>query len=142
VSLPSAPLFSGRAKLDRVVEELSGIDTTARFLVDNSAGADQAVGAGSLPRMIPLKKKWCSHNPSRQRQVLEDLAAQAGAWYVYQAIFGHFGLQSAAASPAITPTARREGTILLASTTRPRTTSSVWWIFLLEIELDLAESPF
>jgi radical SAM superfamily enzyme YgiQ (UPF0313 family) len=36
--------------------------------------------------MIPLKKKWCSHPIEDDDEVL-DLAAQAGAWYVYQAIF-------------------------------------------------------
>ena len=36
--------------------------------------------------MIPLKKKWCSHPIEDKPEVL-DLAARAGAWYVYQAIF-------------------------------------------------------
>jgi len=36
--------------------------------------------------MIPLKKKWCCHPIENDDEVL-DLAAQAGAWYVYQAIF-------------------------------------------------------
>jgi len=35
--------------------------------------------------MIPLKKKWCCHPIEDDDKVL-DLAAQAGAWFVYQAI--------------------------------------------------------
>ena len=36
--------------------------------------------------MIPLKKKWCCHTIDDKPEIL-DLAAQAGAWYVYQAVF-------------------------------------------------------
>jgi hypothetical protein len=37
--------------------------------------------------MIPLKKKWRCHPIEKDDKVL-DLAAQAGAWYVYQTVFG------------------------------------------------------
>ena len=35
--------------------------------------------------MKPFKKNWCSHTIDDDPEIL-DLAAQAGAWYVYQAV--------------------------------------------------------
>ena len=72
--------------IDRVVEELAGIDNNRLFLVDNSLAQDKHWEKDLFRAMIPLKKKWCSHPIEDDDEVL-DLAAQAGAWYVYQAIF-------------------------------------------------------
>jgi radical SAM superfamily enzyme YgiQ (UPF0313 family) len=71
---------------DKVIEELAGIDNNRLFIVDNSLAQDKDWEMGLFREMIPLKKKWCSHPIDDDDQVL-DLAAQAGAWFVYQAIF-------------------------------------------------------
>jgi radical SAM superfamily enzyme YgiQ (UPF0313 family) len=88
--------------------------------------------------MIPLKKKWCSHPIEDEPKVL-DLAAQAGAWYVYQAIFD--------TSEYIKNRIKRyhdhgigvEGTILLGLDNHTEDSIKYLIDFLLEIELDLAE---
>ena len=88
--------------------------------------------------MIPLKKKWCSHPIEDKPEVL-DLAAQAGAWYVYQAVFD--------TSDYIRERIRRyhdhgigvEGTILLGLDSHTEDSIKRLIDFLLEIELDLAE---
>jgi radical SAM superfamily enzyme YgiQ (UPF0313 family) len=88
--------------------------------------------------MIPLKKKWCSHPIEDNPKVL-DLAAQAGAWYVYQAVFD--------TSDYIKERIKRyhdhgigvEGTILLGLDTHTEDYIKRLVDFLLEIELDLAE---
>ena len=88
--------------------------------------------------MIPLKKKWISHTIEDDPAVL-DLAAQAGAWYVYQAIYD--------TSDYIKERVKRyhdhgigvEGTILLGLDNH--TVDDIMRLidFLLEINLDLAE---
>jgi radical SAM superfamily enzyme YgiQ (UPF0313 family) len=88
--------------------------------------------------MIPLKKKWCSHPIEDKPEVL-DLAAQAGAWYVYQAVFD--------TSEYIRERIKRyhdhgigvEGTILLGLDNHTEDSIKRLIDFLLEIELDLAE---
>ncbi len=95
--------------------------------------------------MIPFKKKWISHTIEDDSQVL-DLAAQAGAWYVYQAIYD--------TSDYIKERVKRyhdygigvEGTILLGLDNQTEDDIKHLIDFLLEIDLDLAEftilSPF
>jgi radical SAM superfamily enzyme YgiQ (UPF0313 family) len=88
--------------------------------------------------MIPLKKKWCCHPIENDDEVL-DLAAQAGAWFVYQAIFD--------TSDFIRNRVKRyhdfgigvEGTILLGLDHHTEDSIRRLVDFLLEIELDLAE---
>jgi len=71
---------------DKVIEEMMSIDNNRLFIVDNSLAQDREWEIGLFKEMIPLKKKWCCHPIENDDQVL-DLAAQAGAWFVYQAIF-------------------------------------------------------
>jgi radical SAM superfamily enzyme YgiQ (UPF0313 family) len=88
--------------------------------------------------MIPFKKSWCCHTIEDKPEVL-DLAAQAGAWYVYQAVFD--------TSDLIRDRIRRypehgsavEGTILLGMDNQTEDDILRLIDFLLEIELDLAE---
>lgn len=71
---------------DRVVRELASIDNKRLYVVDNSLAQDREWVKGLFREMIPLKKRWCSHPIEESDEVL-DLAVQAGAWYVYQAVF-------------------------------------------------------
>jgi hypothetical protein len=120
------------------VAEMAGIDNNRLFIVDNSLAQDTQWEKDLFREMIPLKKKWCSHPIEDKPEVL-DLAAQAGAWYVYQAVFD--------TSDYIKERIKRyhdhgigvEGTILLGLDSHSEDFIKELIDFLLEIELDLAE---
>ena len=124
--------------IDRVLEELETIDNNRLFIVDNSLAQDSRWEADLFREMIPLKKKWISHTIEDDPKIL-DLAAQAGAWYVYQAVFD--------TSDYIRERIRRyndhgigvEGTILLGLDDQGEDDIRRLTDFLLEINLDLAE---
>ncbi len=124
--------------IDVAVAEMAGIDNNRLFIVDNSLAQDTQWEKDLFREMIPLKKKWCSHPIEDKPEVL-DLAAQAGAWYVYQAVFD--------TSDYIKERIKRyhdhgigvEGTILLGLDSHSEDFIKELIDFLLEIELDLAE---
>ncbi len=140
---PCAVAYLGGRKfrprpIDKVIEEMAAIENNRLFLVDNSLAQDAAWEKDLFREMIPLKKKWCAHPIEDKPEVL-DLAAQAGAWYVYQAVFD--------TSDYIKERIQRyrdhgiavEGTILLGLDTHTEDFIKRLVDFLLEIELDLAE---
>jgi len=124
--------------IDRAIADMAAIDNNRLFIVDNSLAQDTAWETELFREMIPLKKKWCSHPIEDKPEVL-DLAAQAGAWYVYQAVFD--------TSDYIRERIKRyhdhgigvEGTILLGLDSHTEDSIKRLIDFLLEIELDLAE---
>ena len=124
--------------LEKVVEELATIENNRLFIVDNSLAQDKSWEMDLFREMIPLKKKWCCHPIEDDDEVL-DLAAQAGAWYVYQAVFD--------TSDFIRNRIKRyhdfgigvEGTILLGMDHHTEDYIRRLIDFLLEIDLDLAE---
>ena len=77
--------FSPRP-IERVVEEVADLDNNRLFFVDNSLAQDREWLLELFEALIPLKKKWVSHPILDDDEVLAK-AAEAGAWYVYQAIF-------------------------------------------------------
>lgn len=123
---------------DKVVEELAGIENNRLFIVDNSLAQNKEWEIQLFKEMIPMKKKWISHTIEDDPKIL-DLAAQAGAWYVYQAVFD--------TSDYIKERIRRyhdygigvEGTILLGLDNQSEDDMRRLIDFLLEIDLDLAE---
>ena len=72
--------------IERVVEEVAAIDNNRLFFVDNSLAQDREWLLEFFDALIPLKKKWVSHPILDDDEVLAK-AAEAGCWYVYQAIF-------------------------------------------------------
>jgi radical SAM superfamily enzyme YgiQ (UPF0313 family) len=124
--------------IDRVIAEMAAIDNHRLFIVDNSLAQDRQWEIDLFREMIPLKKKWCCHPIEEDDEVL-DLAAQAGAWYVYQAVFD--------TSDRIRRRIRRyqdhgiavEGTILLGLDEHSEDGIKRLVDFLMEVELDLAE---
>ncbi len=72
--------------IEKVVEEISGIDNNRLFLVDNSLAQDKGWVMELFEALIPLKKKWISHPILDEDEVIAK-AAEAGCWYVYQAVF-------------------------------------------------------
>jgi len=140
---PCAVAYLGGKKfrprpIDKAIVEMAGIDNNRLFIVDNSLAQDTQWELDLFREMIPLKKKWCSHPIEDKPQVL-DLAARAGAWYVYQAVFD--------TSDYIRQRIKRyhdygigvEGTILLGLDHHTEDTVKQLVDFLLEIELDMAE---
>ncbi len=123
---------------DKVVEEMAGIDNNRLFIVDNSLAQNKEWEMQLFKEIIPLKKKWVSHTIEDDPKIL-DLASQAGAWYVYQAVFD--------TSDFIRERIRRyhdygigvEGTILLGMDNQSEDDMRRLIDFLLEIDLDLAE---
>ena len=124
--------------MDKVIEELATIDNNRLFIVDNSLAQSTEWEKELFKEMIPLKKKWCSHPIEDDPEIL-DLAAQAGAWFVYQAVFD--------TSDYIRERIKRykdhgiavEGTILLGLDNQTEDDILRLVDFLLEVDLDLAE---
>jgi radical SAM superfamily enzyme YgiQ (UPF0313 family) len=124
--------------IDRAIEELESIENNRLFIVDNSLAQDKKWEKDLFQAMIPLKKKWISHTIEDDPEVL-DLAAKAGSWYVYQAVFD--------TSDYIKERVKRyhefgigvEGTILLGLDNQTEDDIKRLIDFLLEIDLDLAE---
>jgi hypothetical protein len=88
--------------------------------------------------MIPLKKNWCSHTIEDKPEVL-DLARQAGAWYVYQAIFDTSEYIRDRVKMYHDYDIAVEGTVLLGLDNHDEDYIKKLLDFLLEINLDLAE---
>ncbi|MDR1847150.1 MAG: radical SAM protein [Bacteroidales bacterium] len=122
----------------KVIEDLETIDNNRLFIVDNSLAQDKDWEKELFRAMIPMKKKWISHTIEDDDEVL-DLAYQAGAWYVYQAVYD--------TSDYIRERVKRyhdhgigvEGTILLGLDNQTEDDIKRLIDFLLEINLDLAE---
>jgi radical SAM superfamily enzyme YgiQ (UPF0313 family) len=123
---------------DKVAEELATIDNNRLFVVDNSLAQDRPWLKDLFRMMIPFKKNWCSHTIDDDPEVL-DLAAQAGAWYVYQAVID--------SSDFIRERIKRyhdhgiavEATVLLGMDNQSEDDILRLIDFLLEVNLDLAE---
>jgi radical SAM superfamily enzyme YgiQ (UPF0313 family) len=124
--------------IESVIEEISLIDNNRLFFVDNSMAQDDKWEKELFKALIPLKKKWISH-PIKDDDEILDLAAEAGCWYVYQAVFD--------TSDHIRRRVRRlkergigvEGTIILGMDDHDEDYIKRLVDFLLEIDLDLAE---
>lgn len=72
--------------IDRVIEEMASIPNNRLFVVDNSLAQEKQWLLDLFNAMKPLKKKWISHPLLDDDEVLAA-AAEAGSWYVYQAVF-------------------------------------------------------
>jgi radical SAM superfamily enzyme YgiQ (UPF0313 family) len=123
---------------ERVVAEIESIDNERLFLVDNSLAQDTAWELGLFEAIAPLGKRWVSH-PIENRDHVVKAAADAGCWYVYQAIYD--------TSDHLREKVKRlkdhgigvEGTIVLGMDDHTEHSIKTLVDFLLEIELDLAE---
>ncbi|OVE77996.1 radical SAM protein [bacterium F16] len=124
--------------VDQVIEEMAGIPNNRMFIVDNSLAQDKAWLLDLFREMKPLKKKWVSHPIKDDPEVLKA-AAEAGAWYVYQAVFD--------TSNTIRERIKRlkdhgigiEGTIILGTDDQDVDYIKRLVDFLLEVEMEVAE---
>jgi radical SAM superfamily enzyme YgiQ (UPF0313 family) len=123
---------------DKVVEELATIENNRLFIVDNSLAQNKEWEMQLFKEIAPLKKKWISHTIEDDPKVL-DIAAKAGCWYVYQAVYD--------TSDYIKERIKRyhdngigvEGTVLLGLDNQTEDDIKRLIDFLLTIDLDLAE---
>ncbi len=124
--------------VETVIKEMEAIPNNRLFIVDNSLAHDKKWLIELFTAMKPLKKKWVSHPLMDDDQVLK-LAAEAGCWYVYQAVFD--------TSDVIRNRIKRlqdhgigvDGTILLGIDDHDEYEIKTLVDFLLQIKLDLAE---
>ena len=140
---PCAVAYLGGRKfrprpIDIVIEEMAGIDNNRLFIVDNSLAQSTKWEKELFRAMIPLKKNWCSHPIEDDPEVL-DLAARAGAWYVYQAVFDTSDLIRDRIKRYHDHGIAVEGTILLGLDEHTEESINRLIDFLLEVDLDLAE---
>ena len=140
---PCAVAYLGGRKfrprpIDKAIEEMAGIDNNRLFIVDNSLAQDTQWEMDLFREMIPLKKSWCCHPIEDKPEVL-DLAAQAGAWYVYQAVFDTSDLIRERIKRYHDHGIGVEGTILIGLDHHTEDFIKRLVDFLLEIDLDLAE---
>ncbi|MEA3332336.1 MAG: radical SAM protein [Pseudomonadota bacterium] len=124
--------------IKQVIAEMEAIPNNRLFIVDNSLAQDRDWLIELFTAMIPLKKKWVSH-PILDDEKVVSLAAEAGCWYVYQAIID--------TSPVIAGRIKRlqeygigvEGTILLGTDDQDETYIRNLIDFLMDTNLDVAE---
>jgi radical SAM superfamily enzyme YgiQ (UPF0313 family) len=124
--------------IEKVVEEVESINNVKLFFVDNSLAQDGKWEIDLFNAIKPLKRRIISH-PVKDDPAVLKAAADAGLWWVYQAIFD--------TSDYIRDRVKRlkdhgvyvEGTILLGLDEQCEDDIKRLVDFLLEIELDLAE---
>lgn len=136
------PFLGGRTfrprPVEAVVQEMAAIPNNRFFIVDNSLAQDGKWEKELFRAIAPLKKKWVSHPILDDDEVLK-LAADAGCWYVYQAVAG--------TTAGIRRRIQRlhdfgigvEGTILLGLDDQTEDDVKRLVDFLLEMKLDMAE---
>lgn len=124
--------------IDAVVAELSSIDNDRVFFVDNSLAQNDQWEMDLFRAITPLKKKWISH-PIKDDDKILDLAAEAGCWYVYQAVFDTSDLIRNRIKRLKDRNIGVEGTVLLGLDDHDEDYIKRLVDFLLEIDLDLAE---
>jgi len=124
--------------IEKVVAEIESIPNNRLFIVDNSLAQDRGWLVELFTALKPLKKKWVSH-PILDDEEIVKMAAEAGCWYVYQAIFD--------TSEVIHDRIKRlkdhgiaiEGTILLGTDNQDEDYIKRLVDYLLEIKVDMAE---
>ncbi|MBU0480842.1 MAG: radical SAM protein [Proteobacteria bacterium] len=122
----------------QVIDEIAAIDNNRLFLVDNSLAQDRGWIMELFEAMIPLKKKWVCH-PILDEDAVVAKAAEAGCWYVYQAVFD--------TSDVIRERVKRlkdhgigvEAAVLLGPDNQDADYIKKLVDFLLEIDIDMAE---
>ena len=121
-----------------MVAEVESIPNNRLFFVDNSLAQNKQWEIELFKALAPLKRSIISHPIEDDLDVLKA-ASDAGAWYIYQAVFD--------TSDYIRERVKRykdhgiavEGTILLGLDEHDESYIKKLVDFLLEIELDLAE---
>jgi len=124
--------------VEAVIKEMESIPNNRLFIVDNSLAHDKDWLVELFTAMKPLKKKWVSHPLMDDDEVLK-LAADAGCWYVYQAVFDTSDVIESRVKRLHDNGIGVEGTIILGTDDHDETYIKNLVDFLNQIKLDLAE---
>ena len=124
--------------VEKVIAEIESIPNNRLFIVDNSLAQDRKWLIELFTALKPLKRKWVSH-PILDDDEIVKLAADAGCWYVYQAIIDTSDLIRNRVKRLKDHGIATEGTILLGTDNQDETYIKKLIDFLLEIEVDMAE---
>jgi radical SAM superfamily enzyme YgiQ (UPF0313 family) len=122
----------------KVIEEIESIPNNRLFIVDNSLAQDRDWLIEFFTALAPLKRKWVSHPIMDDEKVIK-LAAEAGCWYVYQAIFDTKDVIRERINRLKDYGIGVEGTILLGTDNQDETFIKKLVDYLLQIQLDIAE---
>jgi len=135
------PFLGGRRHrikpLDRVLADMERCSRLL-FIVDNSLEQDVAYQQTLFGAMVGLGKRWVSHPITPDPAVLR-LARDAGAWYVYHAVYTISDKIRDRVKLFHDHGIRVEGTILLGLDEHDEEFLKRFIDFLSTIELDLAE---
>lgn len=140
---PCATAYLGGQKfrprpIEQVVKEIEGIDNNRLFLVDNSLAQDKGWVMELFDALIPLKKKWISHPILDEDDVIAK-AAEAGCWYVYQAVFDTSDMMRNRVKRLKDHGIGVEAATLLGTDNQDADYIKKLVDFLLEIDIDMAE---
>jgi len=124
--------------IDKVIEEMDSIPNNRMFVVDNSLAQDKDWLIDLFKEMKPLKKKWVSHPIKNDPEVLKH-AAEAGAWYVYQAVFDTSDYIRDRIKALQDYGIGVEGTVILGTDDQDVDYIKRLVDFLIEVEMDVAE---
>jgi radical SAM superfamily enzyme YgiQ (UPF0313 family) len=124
--------------VEKVVAEVESIPNNRLFFVDNSLAQDKKWELELFKALAPLKRSIISHPIEDDPEVLAA-AAEAGAWYIYQAVFDTSDYIRARVQRYKDHGIAVEGTILLGLDEQDEDYVKRLVEFLLEIKLDLAE---
>lgn len=124
--------------IDKVIAELESIPNNRLFIVDNSLSQDREWLKDLFRAMVPLKKNWVSHPIFYDDEILK-LAAEAGCWYVYQAIFDTSEVIKSRIKMLQDKGIGIEGTIILGTDDQDEDSIKRLVEFLIENNLDMAE---
>ena len=124
--------------IDKVIAEMESIPNNRLFIVDNSLSQERQWLKDLFRAMVPLKKKWVSHPIFYDDEILK-LAAEAGCWYVYQAVFDTSEVIRNRIKMLKDNGIGVEGTIILGTDDQDEDAIKRLVDFLIEIDLDMAE---
>ena len=121
-----------------VVKEVESIPNNRLFFVDNSLAQNKQWELELFKALAPLKRSIISHPIEDDLDVLKA-ASDAGAWYIYQAVFDTSDYIRARIQRYKDHGIAVEGTILLGLDEHDEDAIKRLVEFLLEVKLDLAE---
>lgn len=124
--------------IDKVIAEMESIPNNRLFIVDNSLSQERQWLKDLFRAMVPLKKKWVSHPIFYDDEILK-LAAEAGCWYVYQAVFDTSEVIRNRIKMLKDNGIGIEGTIILGTDDQDEDAIKRLVDFLIENDLDMAE---
>ena len=124
--------------IEKVIEEIESIPNNRLFIVDNSLAHDREWLLELFHALAPLKRKWVSH-PILDDEAVVRAAADAGCWYVYQAVFDTHEVIRDRIKRLKNHGIGVEGTVILGTDDQDEEFIKHLVDYLVKIDLDIAE---